>query len=288
MRPATGNVLETRFDHKLRTLWITLPASPSFLTPELLRSIQAFFVQHGLWPPENEQTDSFYGGVTRYVVLTVRSSGIFTLGTPLQLFQELVESRDREALLGYATSLVDTLYPLITGFGRGISTVCLAKGRVLSTGVDLALSCHYLVAERNASFGLPELLYNMPGIAAFGLLARRIGAKAAEAFLRQAREHSAAELVDTGIIDRVVAEGSGANAVRELIESRHQQRLGEGSLYGERNRHWQMALHELYDLARQWADTATTLGDKDLRRLERYMRSQMRWRLEQSVGHQGL
>lgn len=201
-------------------------------------------------------------------------------------FARLVANRDRSGLLAYATSLVETIYPLSVGFGRGITTVCLVKGTVLSTGIDLALSCHYLFAERTASFGLPELLYNgMPGVAAYALLARRVGARTAEAFLHQARVHRASELGDDGIVDRVVEEGEGERAVLEFLRSRQGTDGARVVLDRARNRYWHASRDELYDLARQWADTAAALEENDLRRLERYMRSQKRRWLEPGLTH---
>lgn len=68
MRPATGNVLETRFDHRLRTLWITLPASPSFLTPDRFVAAQSLPLESGMWLPGEDRVDFDCGWIARHVL----------------------------------------------------------------------------------------------------------------------------------------------------------------------------------------------------------------------------
>ena len=75
-----------------------------------------------------------------------------------------------------------------------------------------------MVAERQAKFGLPEILFNLfPGMGAYSFLSRRIGTVKAEEIILGGRIYSAEEMQALGVIDLVAEEGEGERAVREYI-----------------------------------------------------------------------
>jgi DSF synthase len=54
-----------------------------------------------------------------------------------------------------------------------ILTVGLVQGAALGGGFEALLSFDYVVAERDATFGLPEILFGLfPGMGAHSLLSR--------------------------------------------------------------------------------------------------------------------
>lgn len=277
MRHPIGSGLEARFDHDSRVLWIFLPDSPAVLTPDLLQAFTRFYVESGLWAPCKTDVAPLYAAA-RYVVLTTRSPTRFTCGADLQLLLDLARRQDKSELTRYAMGCVDAFYPLIVGFGRGITTVSLVRGSVLSLGVDLALSCNLVIAEKTALFGMPELLYNgVPGIAAFSLVAKRVGISTAQRVLGSNRTFSAPELQAMGIIDAVTEERSDHACVSEFVTARNVRRDSFSALERARDLHGRVSYEELTEMARLWATTAADLAESDLQNMERYMRSQQRW-----------
>ena len=76
------------------------------------------------------------------------------------------------------------------------------------------------VAEEKAQMGLPEILFNLfPGMGAYSLLARRIGARAAEELILSGRVLSARQLHEMGVVDVVAPNGQGESTVRAWIAS---------------------------------------------------------------------
>src|SRR6185436_4133097 len=130
-------------------------------------------------------------GVTqaRCLVWASESTGIFSLGGDLSLFQSLIEARNREALAQYAEDCVDALYNHLSM--SNVVTVSVVEGDALGAGLEVALSSDIVIAERGTRAGFPEVLFNLiPGHGAFYLLARRIGTRAAEKMIRDGNVHA--------------------------------------------------------------------------------------------------
>ena len=117
-----------------------------------------------------------------YYVAGSHVPGVFNLGGDLALFLLLIRSRDRDALAHYAKLCVDNIHARVQNyFCPNLTTIALVQGDALGGGFETALSSDLIVAEESAVMGLPEILFNMfPGMGAYSLLARRIGARGAE------------------------------------------------------------------------------------------------------------
>jgi enoyl-CoA hydratase/carnithine racemase len=60
-------------------------------------------------------------------------------------------------------------------------TIGLVQGAALGGGFEALLSFDYIVAERDATFGLPEILFGLfPGMGAHAILSRKLGAAMAD------------------------------------------------------------------------------------------------------------
>jgi DSF synthase len=74
---------------------------------------------------------------------------------------------------------------------------------------------------------LPEILFNLfPGMGAYSLLARRIGARAAEDLILSGRVLTAQRLHEMGIVDVLAPAGQGESTVRQWIMSNAKRRNG--------------------------------------------------------------
>jgi DSF synthase len=169
LTPALAEAAAERFDEldieieaATKTYWAYMRprARPSFtmgLLSDLARSqrsIQRLFTdQPGAEPP------------LRFYVLASRLPGVFNLGGNLSLFAERIRWRDRASLAAYARACIEVLYTNAVSFERPVVTIALVQGDALGGGFEAALSCNVIVAERDAKFGFPEILFNLfPGM----------------------------------------------------------------------------------------------------------------------------
>src|SRR5207249_864252 len=104
---------------------------------------------------------------------------------------------------------------LLKDIRRHDSALATNGGKVdIGGGFECAMSSDIIVAEESAQLGLPEILFNLfPGMGAYSLLSRRIGARAAEELILSGRVLSAAKLHEMGIVDVLAPNGGGETAV---------------------------------------------------------------------------
>lgn len=210
-----------------------------------------------------------------YAILASRVSGVFNLGGDLSLFTRLIEARDREGLLSYGRACVDVLYRNYTGHGLPITTISLIQGECLGGGFEAALSSDVLVAERQARFGFPEILFNLfPGMGAYSFLERKIGKRAAEDLISSGKLYSADAMLAMGVVDMVVDQGRGESEVAGFIKSRSRSRNGMAGIAAARRRVHKLDYEELADVVEIWVDTALNLRSRDLKLMQRLVTRQ--------------
>jgi DSF synthase len=214
-----------------------------------------------------------------YVVLGSHAKGVFNLGGDLTLFADKIRQRDRDGLRKYARACVAVGYANHSGYGSGAMTIALLQGDALGGGFESALSCDVLIAERQAKFGLPEVLFNLyPGMGAYSFLSRRVGMLKAEEIILGGKTYTAEEMLALGGIDMVVDQGEGERAVRDFIARNRSRQLALQAIYKVRRRVNPVSLEELNDITDLWVDTALRLSDQDLRRMCRIAAAQDRFR----------
>lgn len=214
-----------------------------------------------------------------YFILASRSQGVFNLGGDLTLFAEKICQGDREGLRQYAHSCVNTGHTNYRGYDNGVITIALMQGDALGGGLECALSCDVLIAERHAKFGLPEVLFNLfPGMGAYSYLSRRVGMQKAEEMILGGRTYTADEMLALGAIDMVVEQGEGEQAVRDFIARNRTRQLALSTVYKVRRRVNPVSLDELRDVTDMWVDAAMRLSEQDLRRMSRIAAAQDRFR----------
>lgn len=260
--------LEMAFDEQDKILWgyLTPPGHPS-VTLEIAReirtmqrSIQQLFRE---WPAHT-------AAPVRYLVSSSRIPGVYNLGGDLRLFLQLIRSRDRDQLLDYASTCVDVVYLNAINLDLPIITVSLVRGDALGGGFEAAISSNLVMAERSAKFGLPEMLFNLfPGMGAYSLIARRIGAAHAERMILSTRIYSAEELYEIGLVDVLADDGKGEEAIYDYVEQYGRRHDAHCAVYKMRRRVNELAYEELLDISRIWVDAALALDESDLRRMER-------------------
>jgi len=262
----------TRHDRDNRALWHYMnPAPRPCFTADLLNDFERF--HHGVKALVTGTHDD-PGGI-QYVVLASHNPRIFNLGGDLVLFKELILNKDRDGLLKYARSCIDPLYDITINFDLPVTHISLVQGDALGGGFEVALASTVLIAERSARMGFPEILFNLfPGMGAYSLMARRVGAVKAEKIILSGRIHTAEELYELGVVDVLAEDGTGEQAVSAYIKRQNKHSNGYKSVYKVRRMYHPLTYQELLDITTLWVDTALQLQERDLRIMERLAKSQ--------------
>ena len=281
----TYKELEVVLDPNTKCIWCyQRPKGPPSFTPNMVgeliglrRAIQALTASQG---PDGEK-------LIRSYIFASQIPGIYNLGGDLSFLANAIREHNREMIRSYAYDCVDVVYHIATGFDCGIVTVGLVQGDALGGGLEAALCCNFIVAERGVNMGVPDILFSMfPGMGAYSLLSRRIGSAIAERIIFSGRIYSAEEMYDLGVVDLVVESGSGEEAVRDYIGDGRKHGARQ-SIYRARQRTNPLTLAELRDITDMWVETAMGLTETDLRRMSHLQSAQNRRLRREAVVHAG-
>lgn len=263
--------LDVLYEDQIATLWTYMnpEGRPSF-TPAMLGDFENWQKLIG---------DGFGPGRVplRYLVLGSRSPDVFCFGGDLHLFQKLIREKDRRGLVEYGHRCCAILDRNIRTLNIPMLTVGLVQGAALGGGFEALLSFDYIIAERHATFGLPEIMFGLyPGMGAHALLARKLGSAMADRIIVSNETFTAQQMYDLGIVNHVAEPGEGVSAVRDFIkksERRHAGLVGSRSAMKEV---WGLELAELNRITEMWADTALKLREQDLKVMSRLVAAQGR------------
>lgn len=268
--------LDVEYDPETRTMWTYM--KPSGTACFNLGLLQDFRSNDKAF--ENSRGKAFHDGEffpVDYAVIASKTEHVFNYGGDLALFVLLIKSRDREALLHYARLCVEGIYARVSNFHSPALTISLVQGDALGGGFELALTSNVFIAEDNSRMGFPEILFNLfPGMGAYSLLTRRLGARKAEEIILGGKIYEAAELHEMGIIDILVPKGEGENAVYNYIRQNSKRLNGMRAMYQCRHHTHPVSYEELMNITEVWVDAALQLQDRDLKMMGRLVRAQMR------------
>lgn len=266
--------LSAHFDKDTRALWSRWTADPRpCFNPSLLADIRAYYdfiaQTRGVVQLNGEEHP------LEYVVLASGMPGVFNLGGDLDLFKQLIGSRDRAGLVRYGRACIDVLYRNYVAHELPVTTVSLVQGECLGGGFEAALSSDVIVAEKSARFGFPEILFNLfPGMGAYSFLDRKIGQKGAEEIIGSGKVFSAEEMKALGVVDLVAEDGQGESELAAFIKKRTRSRNGMQALAATRRRVHSITFEELLDVVQIWVDAALRINLRDLKLMQRLVSRQ--------------
>ncbi|MGH8501233.1 MAG: crotonase/enoyl-CoA hydratase family protein [Gammaproteobacteria bacterium] len=259
------NQLTTHVDEKYQVAWGYMCAQPSCFTPALLGDLGAWF---------NELATQTEKDI-RYAVLASEVPGVYNFGGDLSLFKRLIQAKDRDGLLKYATACIDALYIKLIHFRRDITHITLVQGDALGGGFECALASDVLIAERSAKMGLPEILFNLfPGMGAYSLLSRKLDSARAERIILSGRIYGAEELYEMGVVDVLAEDLQGEMAVYDYIRKENRTANGYRALRAAKDKVNPISYKELMDITEIWVDAALRLEPRDLRMMGRLVARQ--------------
>ncbi|MGZ8210276.1 MAG: crotonase/enoyl-CoA hydratase family protein [Burkholderiales bacterium] len=266
--------LTAHFDKETRALWSRWTAEPRpCFNPSLLADIRAYYEfisqTRGLVQCDGEEH------TVEYTVLASGMPDVFNLGGDLDLFKQLIATRDRAGLLRYGRACIDVLYRNYIAHELPLTTISLVQGECLGGGFEAALSSDVIVAEKGARFGFPEILFNLfPGMGAYSFLDRKIGQKRAEEVISSGKVYSADEMLAMGVVDAVAEDGQGDAEVAALVKRRSRSRNGLQALAATRRRVHSITFEELLDVVQIWVDAALRINLRDLKLMQRLVSRQ--------------
>lgn len=263
--------LETFYQEECQALWSYMrpKGRPSF-TPPMLGEFER-------WQDLIAKNFGDGGVPLRYLILGSRSPGVFCFGGDLDLFQRLIRDRDRDGLVRYGHRCCKILHRNMNTLDIPMLTIGLVEGTALGGGFEALLSFDYIVAERGATFGLPEVMFGLfPGMGAHAFLSRKLGSAMADRLIVSNETYSAEQMHEMGLVHVLAEPGEGLNACREFIRKSERRHAG---LVGARRATriaWNLELQELTRITELWADTALQLSEQDLRIMNRLTSAQQR------------
>lgn len=262
--------LSTYYDEKYKIGWFYMKGAPRpCFTPTLLNDLSLYLstVKAEMAETDNEKYD--------YLVVGSKVEGVFNLGGDLDLFMELIERRDRQALFSYAMHCVDILFDNMHHFGLDLTTVSLIQGDALGGGLEASLSSNIVIAERGVKLGLPEVLFNLfPGMGAYSLLSRKVGARTAEEMILSGKLYTAEEMYEMGAVDILAEKGEGELALYKYIKSAKKSPNAYRAMSKVKDICNPVSYEELSAIAGVWADAALNLTQKDIRMMSRLVSRQ--------------
>lgn len=268
--------LSTRFDPDYGISWALMnPDAVPCFNPTLLNELRQY-----------HQSIENCGGTAladgkyypiHYLVLASQVPGVFNLGGQLELFSQLIRDGNRQSLMHYATMCIDAMASRITHCNLPLVTISLIQGDALGGGFEAALTSDIIIAERGSKIGFPEILFNLfPGMGAYSFLARKVGTIQAEKIILSGKLYSAEELHELGLVDVLVGNGEGEHAVYDYVEKQARRSNGYIAVQKARHRFNPVTYQELMDITGIWVDAALKLNARDLKVMDRFVRSQQK------------
>ncbi|MGX7895107.1 crotonase/enoyl-CoA hydratase family protein [Tsuneonella sp. HG222] len=263
--------LECRYDPTNAALWTFMkPAGRPSFTPPMLRDFDSW---------QRLITDNFGDDRVplRYLVLGSHAPGVFCFGGDLELFQQLIRAGDRRGLEHYGFRCVEILHRNMNALDLPMLTIGLVEGAALGGGFEALLSFDFIIAERGATFGLPEVLFGLfPGMGAHAILSRKLGAAMASRIILSNETYTAEQMYDLGIVHQLAERGEGRKACEDFIKRSERRHLGLVNSRRAMSRSAGIELRELKDIVELWAETALQLSEGDLKVMSRLTRAQER------------
>jgi DSF synthase len=263
--------LEVSFEKELGALWTFMrPRGRPSYNPDLLEDFHAW--QRGIVAKFEERPNDL-----RYLLLGSRTPGVFNLGGDLNLFCDRIRERDRQGLIDYGKSCVRILHRNINVLGLPMITIGIAQGVALGGGFESLLSFNVIIAERGAKFGFPETMFGLfPGMGAYSLVARRVGAALAEEMMLSGRVYSAEEMKEIGLVHVIAEPGQGIAEARDYMARNKRRHTGNRAIFQAGREVNPLSLDELDRIVAIWADACLQLSDRDLKVMQRLVAAQDR------------
>ena len=212
-----------------------------------------------------------------FYVLASNVQGVFNLGGDLNLFYNCIQNGKSNDLLHYAIVCIDLIYQNQLSYRRNVVPIALVEGDALGGGFEAALSCDFIVAEKQANFGTPEIKFDLfPGMGAFNFIKQRTDLVTARKILSSGELYTAVEMKELGLVDYVVEKGQGKSFILSLIKERSKFYDGLHALKEIEQLTNEFSYNDLSNIVNIWVDKAMSLSAENRARIHKLAVAQRR------------
>ncbi len=140
----------------------------------------------------------------------------FCAGADLrELYKRSQELRSQEATAGVRDFLERIHHVMNTLDASPLPTIAAVHGIVFGGGLELALTCDLIIADKTARFCFPELRLGLiPGFGGIPRLKRDLGNAVVRDLLLTGRSFNATKAQHSGLVSQVVGEGEALRLAR--------------------------------------------------------------------------
>jgi DSF synthase len=252
--------LSAYYEEDRRTMWMMLRSAPrpcfnQQLVSDIIRLARA----------ARESGLRFDFWVTASLV-----PEIFNVGGDLDFFVDVIRKGERDRLMAYARSCIDGVWEIYNGFGTDAVTIAVVEGSALGGGFEAALAHHYVLGQRGAKLGFPEIAFNLfPGMGGYSLVARKSNMRVAETLISTGESRIAEWHEQRGLVDGLFEPGEAAISTRTFIDVIRPMLNGTRAMLRARQRVLPLSRAELMDITEDWVNAAFMLEEKDIAFMER-------------------
>lgn len=170
---------------------------------EMLEALERFLEEAG-------------GASARALIIHSEVEGGFCAGADLRQLYEGFLSRPEREHESALRDFIDRIHRVMDALDMlPMTTIGVVHGVCFGGGLELAMTCDLLIAERTARFGFPELrLGIIPGFGGIPRLKRDVGNAVVRDLLLTGRTFNAKKAVSIGLVSQVVPTGEGMIAAR--------------------------------------------------------------------------
>lgn len=268
--------LDHFYNKPFQTLWTYMNPKPrpTFNTT-LLNSIMELEklveINNGYWL-HNDSLEKI-----DYLVFASHAENAFNYGGDLAHFRECIRAQDKQTLKYYAELCINSLYRRLQHYHTDVTTLALIQGPALGGGFESALCADVIIAEKSATLGFPEIIFNLfPGMGAISILERKVGMRLAHELVYSGEMYSASKLHELGVVDVLAEDGCGEEQLYAWIRANHKRRNGFNAIQRAKAAAHPITFESLTAITDIWVDAALRLTERDLKTMDRLIRAQNR------------
>ena len=150
------------------------------------------------------------------LILCSQMSSGFCAGADLRELYERSSAMEKSQALQGVRNFLERIHQALNRIDSSpLTTIACVHGVTFGGGLELALACDLIFAEKTARFAFPELRLGLiPGFGGIPRLKRDIGNATIRDLLLTGRSFNATKAQQIGLVSQVVAEGEALRAAR--------------------------------------------------------------------------
>jgi enoyl-CoA hydratase len=149
------------------------------------------------------------------IIHSERKAG-FCAGADLRELYDRSQAMEKKAAIHGVRDFLERIHRVLNTIdASALTTIAAVQGVTFGGGLELALACDLIIADKTARFAFPELRLGLiPGFGGIPRLKRDVGNAVIRDLLLTGRSFNATKAQQIGLASQVVAEGEALRAAR--------------------------------------------------------------------------